>query len=58
MSQLVKEGLEVAQDRMKTLADKGRVDRTFEVGYCVYLKLQPYRQTIVVVSKNLKLAAK
>lgn len=24
MCQLVKEGLEVAQDRMKTLADKGR----------------------------------
>lgn len=57
MSQLVKEGLEVAQDIMKTLADKGR-NRTFEVRDWVYLNLQPYRQTTMAVRKNLKLTAK
>ncbi|GMI96746.1 hypothetical protein HRI_003343900 [Hibiscus trionum] len=40
-----------AQDRMKSQADKNRVDCEFQVGEWVFLKLQPYRQQSVV-SKN------
>ncbi|KAM7519867.1 hypothetical protein LguiB_018829 [Lonicera macranthoides] len=32
MLQLVKEGLEMAQERMKVLVDKGRSDRVFKMG--------------------------
>ena len=40
---------------MKQQADKRRSDRSFDVGDLVYVKLQPYRQTIVVNHKYLKL---
>ncbi|XP_077230134.1 uncharacterized protein LOC143863335 [Tasmannia lanceolata] len=36
--------LSQAQSRMKYMADKKRLDREFEVGSWVLLKLQPYRQ--------------
>lgn len=39
--------LQKAKDRMKIQADKNRVEREFEVGEYVYLKLRPYRQISV-----------
>jgi ribosomal protein L21E len=44
------------QQRMKTQADKHRIERHFQVGDCVYLKLQPYVQKSVAVQGNRKLA--
>nr|XP_027120644.1 uncharacterized protein LOC113737648 [Coffea arabica]XP_027120649.1 uncharacterized protein LOC113737653 [Coffea arabica] len=55
---LLRENLLQAQNRMKQFADKHRTDRSFAEGDCVYLKLQPYRQTTVALRRNLKLAAK
>ncbi|KAK9040867.1 hypothetical protein V6N11_016003 [Hibiscus sabdariffa] len=43
---------------MKQYADANRTERNYEVGDLVYLKLQPYRQTTVVVRTNLKLSAR
>ena len=43
---------------MKHQADKARMDREFQVGSFVYVKLQPYRQKSVVNRKFLKLTAK
>ena len=47
--QMLKYHLERSQRRMKHQADKKRVDRAFEIGNLVYLKLQPYRQHTVAV---------
>ncbi|XP_026396020.1 uncharacterized protein LOC113290652 [Papaver somniferum] len=58
MFQLLKDELCKAQHRMKYFADQKRSDREFAVVNLVFLKLQPYRQTSVVVSKNFKLSAK
>ena len=33
------------QNQQKLYADRGRVERHFEVGDLVYLRLQPYRQS-------------
>ena len=41
---VLKQNLHVAQERMKLQADKHRVERTFAVGDCVCLRLQPYKQ--------------
>ena len=43
----MKDHLQRAQNQQKVQADKHRVDRTFEVGDLVYLRLQPYRQTSI-----------
>ena len=48
MLQLLKYHLQRAQARMKNQADKHKVDRRFEIGDWVYLKLQPYRQNTLV----------
>lgn len=58
MSQVLKEALESAQHRIKQQADKKRTERSFNVGDWVYSRLQPYRQSIVQLRRNLKLAAK
>jgi len=56
--QMLKYHLEKAQRRMKDQADKKRVDRVFEIGDLVYIKLQPYRQSTVAIRTSQKLAAK
>src|ERR1700678_1498878 len=43
----LKDHLQRAQNQQKVQADKHRVDRTFEVGDLVYLRLQPYRQVSI-----------
>ena len=51
---LLKENLETTQNRMKYQADKHRTESSFEVGDMVYLQLQRYQQTTVVVHSNMK----
>ena len=43
---------------MEEYADKKRSERGFEVGDCVYLRRQPYRQNSVEIRGNSKLSAK
>lgn len=43
MTAQLKENLHLAQDKMKLYADKKRIEREFEVGDWIYLKLQSYR---------------
>ena len=50
--------LKRAQNKMKQQLDKKRSDRSFEVEDWVYVKLQPYHQTMVVNRKYLKLSAR
>ena len=50
--------LKRSQDRMKSMADKHRSERSFEVGMKVYLKLQPYRQASVRQGVHHKFSAK
>jgi hypothetical protein len=42
MLKLLPQNLLQAQNRMKKFADANRIERTFEVGEFVYLKMQPY----------------
>jgi hypothetical protein len=42
---LLKENLQTAQNRQKISVDKHRIERSFEVGDLVFLRLQPYRQS-------------
>jgi hypothetical protein len=53
---LLKEHLHLAQNRMKTQADKHRTERVFAEGDWVYLKLQPYRHKSLALHRNLKLS--
>ena len=41
--QLLKENLNLAQNRMKQQADQHCSERTFNVGDWVFLRLQPYK---------------
>jgi hypothetical protein len=50
-----KDHLERAQNQQKVQADKNKVDRTFEVGDLVYLRLQPYRKASIKRSRVEKL---
>ena len=47
--QLLKDNLTVAQARMKQQADKHRSEREFTMGDWVFLRLQPYKQTSIMV---------
>jgi hypothetical protein len=58
MQRLIQQNLLRAQQRMKSQADKKRVERHFVVGDKVYLKLQPYVQTTVAHRSNQKLSYK
>jgi hypothetical protein len=51
----LKDHLQRAQNQQKVQADKHRVERTFEVGDLVYLRLQPYRQASIKRSGTEKL---
>ncbi|KAL0455225.1 UNVERIFIED_CONTAM: hypothetical protein Slati_0861700 [Sesamum latifolium] len=50
--QLLNDNLHQAQQRMKIYADKRRLEREFEVGDEVFLKLQPYKQTSIHFESN------
>jgi Chromo (CHRromatin Organisation MOdifier) domain len=54
----LKQQLHKAQERMNRFADEKRVERSFEVGDWVFLKLQPYRQVSVTGVTHSKLNAK
>jgi hypothetical protein len=54
----VKEHLLVAQNKMTTVANRKRSDRSFEINDYVFLKLQPYRQQSMAYRSSQKLAAK
>ena len=56
LSRLIQQHLLRAQHHMKHHADKNRIEREFQVGDQVYLKLQPYIQTSVASRSNQKLA--
>jgi len=47
MLKLLKFHMKRAQDRMKQLVDRGRSDRSFQIGDLVYVKLHAYRQVSV-----------
>ena len=54
----LKANLEVARNRMKQMADRGRIDVTFQEGEMVFLELQPYRQQSAFRRVHQKLTSK
>jgi hypothetical protein len=58
MNQLIHQHMVHAQSRMKSQADKKRLERQFSVGDMVYMKLQPYVQSNVMPRANQKLSFK
>jgi len=42
--QVLKDNLTLAQNKMKQQADQHRIERSFDVGDWVFLRLQPYKQ--------------
>jgi len=56
LTKLIQQQLLRAQQRIKSQADKKRSERIFQVGDLVYVKLQPYIQTMVASRSNQKLS--
>lgn len=54
----VKFHIQLAQNRMKQIYDRGHKERSFQPGSYVYVHLQPYRQHSLEKWMNMKLAAK
>ena len=50
--QLLKDNLNLAQNRMKQQVDQHRSERIFDVGDWVFLQLQPYKQMSLKKAKN------
>ena len=50
--QLLKDNLNLAQNRMKQQAYQHRSERSFDVGDWVFLQLQPYKQMSVKKAKK------
>ena len=53
---LLKENLEQTQNRMKCMANQKRLERDFELGEWVFLRLQLYRQSSVALRRSMKIA--
>lgn len=58
MTEMLRQCLQKAQDRMTRQANKHRSERQFAVGDQVYLKVQPYLQNSLAARRNQKLAFK
>lgn len=58
MLSTLKENLAQAQGRMKKYADRKRLERQFEVGDMVYLRMQPYRMAAFRIRQAMKLTTK
>jgi hypothetical protein len=58
MLRIIRNNLLRAQQRMKHQYDKKRIERVFQVGDKVYLKLQPYIQSSIATRANHKLSYK
>jgi hypothetical protein len=56
LNKVIQQQLQRAQQRMKSQADKHRMERGFEPGDWVYMKLQPYVQSYVAARTNKKLS--
>jgi hypothetical protein len=56
MQNLIQQQLARAKNRMKMQADKQRIERFFDVGNWVYVKLQPYVQSSIAPRANQKLS--
>jgi ribosomal protein L21E len=56
LTKIVQQQLQRAQQRMKSQADKHRMEREFQQGDLVYMKLQPYVQSTVAARSNKKLS--
>lgn len=52
---VLKENLQMAQNRQKKYYDQHRTERSFEVGNMVYVRLQPFRQSSLKQRKAEKL---
>ena len=50
--QLLKDNLNLAQNRMKQQAYQHRSERSFDIGYCVFLWLQPYKKMCLKQEKK------
>ena len=42
--QLLKDNLNIAQNQMKQQAYQHRNEQIFNVGHCMFLRIQPYKQ--------------
>jgi hypothetical protein len=57
-TQIIRESLLKAKDRMRKYANRRRKEREFQEGDMVYLRIQPYRNTSLSLHRTLKLHSK